>query len=540
MNVSGRTRREFLQSVGLGAAAMAAGWALPAPDAARAKAAPADGRKPDILLIISDDMGYSDLGCYGGEIKTPHLDRVAARGIRFTEYHTENMCAPTRATLLTGRYYIRGFNSGNNVTIPEALSAAGYHSCMSGKWHNTNDVQPPRLAPQKRGFDHFFGTPIGCGSFFAPLMLTRDGEPAEAEWRRQDFYYTDAISANAVAYINGTPKDTPLFLYVAYTAAHWPLHALPEDIARYKGRYAAGWDTLREQRLARMKQLGVVGPDTPLSPRHPNVPAWNDEPNKPWQERRMEVYAAQVDRMDAGIGRILDALQRRGRLDNTLLMFTIDNGGCHVEYGANRKGTFLNARTRDGRPLRVGNRPDVMPGPEDTWQSYGYGWANVSNTPFRMFKQYDHEGGIRVPLIVQWPQVITKGGQITGQVAHVIDLLPTALDAAGAAYPETLQGRPIAPADGASLVPVFRGERRGGHDALFWKFAHGRAVRQGKWKLVKMDSRPWDLYDLQADPVELTDLAAKFPDKVRELETLWQAWFDSGKVARRKPSKKGK
>ena len=538
MNASGRTRREFLKSVGLGAAALAAGCALPAPDAARAKAAPAAGRKPDIVIIISDDMGYSDLGCYGGEIETPNLDRVAARGIRFTQYHTENMCAPTRATLLTGRYYIRGFNSGDNVTIPEALAAGGYRSCMSGKWHNTNDVQPPRQAPQMRGFDRFFGTPIGCGSFFAPLMLTRDGEPAEAEWRRRDFYYTDAISASAVAYVNDAPKDAPLFLYVAYTAAHWPLHALPEDIARYKGRYAAGWDKLRGRRLARMKQLGVVGPDTPLSPRHPKVPAWDDETNKAWQERRMEVYAAQVHRMDVGIGRILDALKATGRLDNTLLMFTIDNGGCHVEYGATRKGAFLNAKTRDGRPLRVGNRPDVMPGPEDTWQSYGYGWANASNTPFRMFKQYDHEGGIRVPLIVQWPKVITAGGQITGQVAHVIDLLPTALDAAGVAYPETCDGRPIAPADGKSLVPVFRGERRPGHDALFWKFAHGRAVRQGKWKLVKMDSRPWELYDLGSDPVELTDLAARFPDKVRGLETLWQAWFDSGKVARKKRPKK--
>jgi len=492
--------------------------------------APDDAARPDVVILIADDMGYSDLGCYGGEIETPNLDGLAAQGIRFTRYYTENMCAPTRTTLLTGRYWIRGFADGANVTIPEALKTAGYRSCMAGKWHNTNDVGPARSAPLKRGFDHFYGTPIGCGSFFAPLMLTRDGEPAEHEWQaNEDFYYTDAISDNAAAYIRQTPKQTPLFLYVAYTAAHWPLHALPEDVAKYKGCYAGGWDRLRETRLARMKQLGVVREETPLSPRHPDVPAWDDDPNKAWQQRRMEVYAAQVDRMDRGIGRILQALEERGRLDNTLILFTIDNGGCHVEYGANRKGSFLNAATRDGRPLVVGNRPGVMPGPEDTWQSYGYGWANSSNTPLRLFKQYDHEGGTRVPLIARWPAVITRGGQLTDQVAHVIDLLPTALDAAGVAYPQAYNGRAVGPADGKSLMPIFRGQRRAGHDALFWKFAHGRAVRSGRWKLVRMDDKAWELYDIQADPAETTDLAGELPEKVGQLESLWEAWNASGR-----------
>ncbi len=481
-------------------------------------------QRPDVVIIIGDDIGYSDFGCYGGEIDTPSVDRLAADGLRFTQYHTENMCAPTRATLLTGRYHTRGFSRGNNVTIPEALSAAGYRSCMSGKWHCTDD-RGGRDAPRQRGFDKFFGTPIGCGSFFAPLNLTRDGQPAEHEWQTDaDFYYTDAISDNAVRYVKETPQDTPLFLYVAYTAGHWPLHAKPEDIAKYQGKYAMGWDKLRRQRLARMKQLGVVEPGVRLSPRHPDVPAWEDEPNQAWQQRRMEVYAAQIDSMDAGIGRIVAALEDRGRLKNTLIMFTIDNGGCHVEYGATRKGSFLNATTRDGRPLVVGNRPDVMPGAEDTWQSYGYGWANASNTPLRLFKQYDHQGGIRVPLVVHWPAVVTTGGRITGQVAHVIDLLPTALDAASVAYPETLAGRQVAPADGKSLVPIFRGQRRQGHEALFWKFAHGRAVRQGKWKLVAKDRAPWELYDLEADPAELTNLAEKMPEKVRQLQKLWEDW----------------
>jgi arylsulfatase len=430
---------------------------------------------------------------------------------------------------LTGQYHIRGYNSGRNVTIAEALTAAGYISCAVGKWHNVGEPIKDRRAPLKRGFKHFFGTPQGCGSFFAPLTLTRDGEPAEKEWESKDFYYTDAISDNAVAYIRDTPKDTPLFLYTAYTAAHWPLHARPEDIAKQKGRYAMGWDRLREQRFERMKKLGVISPNTPLSQRHPKVPAWELAEHRGWQQRRMEVYAAQIEVMDQGIGRIMKALEETGRLKNTLVMVMIDNGGCHVEYGKTRKGAFLNKSTRDGKPIRTGNLPDVMPGPEDTWQSYWYGWANASNTPFRMFKQYDHEGGTRVPLIVQWPNMIADGGKITRQVAHVIDILPTVLDAAGVAYPKTYKDRPIDPPDGKSMLPIFRGGEREPHATLFWQFAHGAAVRQGRWKLVKMDKNPWELYDLAADPVEITDVAKEHPQKVTELGALWQEWARKGK-----------
>jgi len=529
--MTNRTWRDFLTRLSVAAATLALGAIGYGKEQATGP--------PNIVIIIGDDIGYSDFGCYGGEIETPNIDKLAAHGLRFTQYHTENMCAPTRATLLTGRYYIRGFSQTDNVTIPEALSAAGYRSCMSGKWHCTDD-RGGRAAPQSRGFDHFFGTPIGCGSFFAPLMLTRNSQPAEHEWESDpDFYYTDAISANAAQYVKETAKDTPLFLYVAYTAAHWPLHAKPEDIATYEGKYAAGWDKLRDDRLARMKQLGVVRPGVTLSPRHPQVPAWEDEPNRAWQQRRMEVYAAQIDRMDAGIGRIAKALEDTGRLEDTLIMLTIDNGGCHVEYTTTRTGSFLNATTRDGRPLRVGNHPDVMPGAEDTWQSYGYGWANASNTPLRLFKQYNHQGGIRVPLIVHWPKVVAKGGQITDQLAHVVDLLPTALDAAGVAYPQAFQGRQVSPVDGKSLVPVFRGDKRQGHDALFWKFAHGRAVRQDKWKLVAMDKQPWELYDVDADPAELDDLANRMPQKVEELQELWEDWAASSRLGK-KPKKERK
>ena len=496
----------------------------------------AERKRPDIVIFIADDIGYSDFGCYGGEIDTPNIDRLAAGGLRFTDYYTENMCAPTRATLLTGRYQIRGFSEPNNVTIPEALSAAGYRSCMSGKWHCTDDPGE-RSTPMDRGFDRFFGTPIGCGSFFAPLKLTRDGRPAEHEWQdNKDFYYTDAISDQAVRYVEEIPDETPLFLYLAYTAAHWPLHARPDDIAKYEGKYGMGWDRLRRQRLARMKELGIIGPEVELSPRHENVPAWEEEPHKAWQQRRMEVYAAQIDQMDVGIGRVLDALEAAGRMKNTLVLLTIDNGGCHVEYGEKRTGNFLNQETRDGRPMVVGNRPDVMPGSEETWQSYGYGWANASNTPFRLFKQFDHEGGIRVPLIAHWPEVIREGGKLTDQTAHVIDLLPTALDAAGVAYPKEYDGRQVAPADGRSLVPVLQGRQRSPHDTLYWKFAHGRAVRQGRWKLAATDRNPWELYDIEADPIEVHDLAKKMPGKVAELAARWDSW---NAMAKKKPKKKG-
>ncbi len=499
----------------------------------------AERQAPDIVIFIADDIGYSDFGCYGGEIDTPHIDRLASGGLRFTDYYTENMCAPTRATLLTGRYQIRGFSEPDNVTIPEALTTAGYRSCMSGKWHCTDDPSL-RSTPMDRGFDRFFGTPIGCGSFFAPLKLTRDGRPAEHEWQNdEDFYYTDAISDNAVRYIEETPTDTPLFLYVAYTAAHWPLHARPDDIAKYQGKYAMGWDRLRRQRLARMKELGVIDTDVELSPRHKEVPAWEDEPHQAWQQRRMEVYAAQIDQMDVGIGRVLDALETARRMENALVMLTIDNGGCHVEYGTERTGDFLNQETRDGRSMVVGNRPDVMPGPEETWQSYGYGWANASNTPFRLFKQFNHQGGIRVPLIAHWPKVILEGGELTDQTAHVIDLLPTALDAAGVAYPKEYGNREVAPADGKSLMPVFRGQQRSPHETLYWKFAHGRAVRQGQWKLVATDRNPWELYDIEADPIEIHDLAEKMPAKAAELAKLWDSWNGMAKKkAKKKASSK--
>jgi len=479
---------------------------------------------PDIVFVVVDDLGFSDLGCYGSEILTPNIDRLAHHGIRFSQFASENKCNPSRTSLMTGQYYIRGYNGGTTLTIPEGLKAAGYRSYVSGKWDVVADTPG---GPLKRGFDHFYGNIRGCGSQFAPLGLQRDGKDAEREWRdNKAFYYTHAITDNAVSTIEQTPDETPLFLLVTYTAPHWPMHALPEDIEKYKGTYAEGWDVLRAQRLERMKAMGLVPENTPLPPREGGT-AWEDAPNQEWQQRRMEVYAAMIDAVDQGVGQLVQQLKQQGRFENTLFVVLSDNGASAEDYGSNKTGRFLNSQTRDGRPMRVGSLPSIMPGAEDTWQTVGPNWAFLSSTPFRMYKGFEHEGGHAVPLIMHWPRVIQNCGRISDELCHVIDLLPTALDAAGVSYPETFDGRSIDPADGKSLLPVLRGQPRQGHDTLCWGSIHGKAIRQGQWKLVRARKNPWELYDMATDRTELNDLAAQHPEKVQQLERQWEAWRDS-------------
>jgi len=476
-------------------------------------------------------MGYSDLGCYGGEIRTPNLDRLAKEGMRFTRYYANNMCVPTRAALMTGIQSDMALTVGDRgiepsiSSLPEALKAGGYWTAMTGKWHLAREMDDVEDLPRARGFDRFYGGIMGAYSFYAPYSLMRDDAPAAQDYEDDpDFYFTDAISDASVAYLREADSQPgPFFLYVAYNAAHWPLHARESDVAQYRGRYREGWDSLRLERHARMKELGVVNPDWELSPRHPDVPHWEDEENKEWQQRRMEVYAAQITVMDEGIGRILTELERQGILDETLILFQADNGGCHVEYTPDREGSFLFKQTRDGRPMRPGNVPEIMPGPEDTFQSYGYGWANASNTPFRLFKQHDHEGGILVPLIARWPERI-EAGAVCDQTAHVIDLMPTLLEAAGVDRPAMRGGKSTLPFDGKSLLGVLEGGRREPHDALYWKWSRGRAVRQGDWKLVSKEGEPWELYNVTRDGTELHDLAAAQPEKAAKLEALWNTW----------------
>ncbi len=359
---------------------------------------PATNPRPNILLIMADDMGYSDIGCYGGEIRTPNLDRLAANGLRFSQFYNTARCCPTRASLMTGLYPhqagvgrmtgdrgtdgYRGDLNKQSVTIAEVLKQGGYRTFMSGKWHVTKHVgqwsgdsslTSKHNWPRQRGFDQFYGTITGAGSFYNPITLTEGNTPVELQ--DTGYYYTDAISEKAVEYIREASGDTsnaPFFGYIAYTAPHWPLHALPEDIARYEDRYTIGWDSLRQERLQRMRKLGVLADDWPLTERDEEVPAWETAENKNWQARRMAVYAAQLDRLDQGIGRIVSELEDQGMLDNTLIFFLADNGGCAEELNEHWRGLYRPYETLSGEPVLFGNEhTDRMPGPATTYQSYG-------------------------------------------------------------------------------------------------------------------------------------------------------------------------
>jgi arylsulfatase A-like enzyme len=516
-------------------------------------------RQPNILVILSDDMGFSDLGCYGGQIDTPNLNALAASGLRFTQFYNNARCCPTRASLMTGLYPhkaaighmmedkkydgYRGDLSRNTVTIAEALKSAGYGTYMCGKWHVTPHVKPDAPKhnwPCQRGFDRYFGTIAGAGSYFDPSALTLDNTQIPPG---EDFYYTDAISDYAVRFISEHSADKPFFLYAAYTAAHWPLHARPEDIAKYKGRFDAGWDAMRLEKLERMRQMGLIDRGWELTPRDPNVPAWEDQPLKEWHLRRMEVYAAMIDCMDRGIGRIVESLRKSGQLDNTLILFMQDNGGCAEEIGSKAKETpepapplAANAlqlqsqpkNTRSGDPVRRGE--GILPGSADTYQSYGVGWANASNTPFRLYKHWVHEGGISTPLIVYWPARVRDGGAIRSQCGHLIDIMPTCLEAAGATYPAALGGNAIPPMAGRSLLPAFDNRPVERPEGIFWEHEGNRAVRMGQVKLVSRFKQPWELYDLTKDRSEMHDLAAEQPQRVKELVQLYEAWAKRNQV----------
>jgi arylsulfatase A-like enzyme len=540
--------------------------------------------RPNIVVIMSDDMGYSDIGCYGGEIQTPTLDRLAAGGLRLTQFYNTARCCPTRAALLTGLYPhqagighmmedrgqdgYRGDLNRRCVTIAEVLRPAGYGTYAVGKWHVTKATQPDGRKdnwPLQRGFDRFYGTITGAGSFYDPGTLTRDDHmispAADRDYRPVRYYYTDAISDHAVRFIGEHHKaapDKPLFLYVAYTAAHWPMHALDEDLARYRGKYDGGYEPIRRARFERMKQLGLLGQDAELSP---TAGQWDKVADKAWEARCMEIYAAMIDRMDQGIARIVAELENTGRLDDTLIFFLQDNGGCAETVGrqptpdvsttrpakppleplgANFIDTAVRpTRTRDGYQVRTG--PGAMPGPYDTFIAYGQGWANVSNTPFREYKHWVHEGGISTPLIVHWPAGIERRGEFVRTPGHLIDIMATCIEVSGASYPLAGQspGRPreprdasksVLPPEGKSLVPVFSGkpiER----DAIYWEHEGNRAMRQGNWKLVaKGPAGKWELYDIDRDRSELHDLAAEQPEHVQKMVAQWEAWAKRANV----------
>ena len=497
--------------------------------------------KPNIVIVMADDMGYSDVGCYGGEIRTPNIDALAANGLRFTQFYNAGRCCPTRASLLTGLYAhqtgighmtsenenlrfdlgypgYRGYLNRQCVTIAEALKPAGYKTLMAGKWHVGTFAG---MWPVDRGFDEYFGIIRGASNFFRPhpdKLLSRNRTPVVPG---EDFYTTDAFTANAVEFVRAAERNDaqPFFLYLAYTSPHWPLHAWPEDVQKYRGKYRVGWDRIRAARLERMTAMGLIAKTWKMTVR--DAVPWDTlaAGKKDEMDLRMAIYAAQIDRMDQNIGRLVAALQEQGEFDDTLLFFLSDNGGC-AEGGMLGRGPRAILTTKNGYS-----------------QSYGQAWANASNTPFRKYKHWVHEGGIATPLVVHWPQGIAAKGELRRRPAHLIDLMATALDAAGADYPASFGGNAIAPLEGKSLTPAFAGKPID-REALYWEHEGNRAVRRGKWKLAAENRGPWELYDMEADRTETNDLMPLYPEIAREMIAMYSAWAKQRGVLPGRPQRK--
>ena len=495
--------------------------------------------RPNVVLIMADDMGYSDLGCYGSEIPTPNIDSLARDGLRFSQFYNASRCCPTRASLLTGLYphqagiggmvtpmfdseAYQGHLNQTSVTLAEVLKSAGYRTLMSGKWH-VGENRPHW--PTDRGFDRYFGLISGAANYFdldktkwedVPRQMAKDDTPYRPP--NQGFYMTRAITDQALGLLDEYSAEAdPFFLYVAYTAPHWPLHALPEDIERFLGHYEQGWDELRKTRYRRMIEMGIIDPAWRLPPRDPEAAAWESVLDPAEMDRKMAVYAAQIYRMDIGIGRILEKLEELDSVEETLVLFLSDNGACH-ETG----------------PLGFDRRENGVPaGGVDSYMSYGLSWSNASNTPFRMHKHWTHEGGISTPLIVRWPARIREKGGITNQVGHIIDIMTTLVDVSGATYPSQRNGETITEMQGKSLLPIFDGQTREAHEYIFWEHEGSEAVRKGKWKLVAQAGADWELYDLDKDRSEMQDLSVDFPGIARHLQVKWEEWADKIGVVRR-------
>ncbi|MHC4324345.1 MAG: arylsulfatase [Planctomycetota bacterium] len=532
-------RRNFLKALGLGMAGIAI-------SPGRALADNKATNRPNIILIMADDMGFSDLGCYGSEIQTPNLDRLSEGGLRFTHFYNNAKCAPSRASLMTGLYpqQVQGDKMRNSVNIAQVLKTVGYRTLMTGRGGGLAGL------PCEHGFDRFYGLASACCNYFNPgLKRPGENEPGrkypneQRPWaiddkiiqpytpKDKDFYSTDAFTDCAIEYLNQYGKDNkPFFLYIPYTAPHFPLHARPQDITKYRGKYKIGWDAIRQQRYERQIELGLIDKQWKLSTRDTNVQKWDDVEDKDSSDLDMAVYAAMIDRMDQGIGRIMAKVRQLGIEDNTLVLFLSDNGSCAEDYKA------FNSTA-----------PEIPPGPMESYRTLGVSWANASNTPFRKYKWWDYEGGMSTPLIAYWPGVIKDGGKITHQVCHIMDIMATCLDITGAQYPSNYNGQMVQPLKGKSLLPIFQGKRRRGHEVLYWQFGSSLAIRKGKWKLVCAHANPragidyfsesndnpkrkpngdkhWELYDMHSDRTETNDLAEKYPELVKQMAQEWDQW----------------
>ena len=488
--------------------------------------------RPNIVLIMADDMGFSDLGCYGGEIQTPNLDRLAKEGLRFSQFYNCALCGPSRSALMTGLHPHQVGISGwtgllNNrcVTVFELLKGAGYATCAVGRldmvtaedWHDPKNIA--------HYVDRFFGSTghKGPGNYFKDVRNTefyRDGELYSIP---DGGYKTDLITDFATDFIRGADKSKPFLLYLSHYAPHWPLHAKPEDIAKYRELYRQlGWDKAREQRLQRLIEKGLVPAGTKLPPRDSHATAWEDSKFHDWEAERMAVFAAQIDCLDQSVGRVMETLKSTGADKNTLVFFLSDNGASDKAVGKLDKPD-LTWRS-DGTRTRAGNDPSIQPGPADNFVTAGPAWSNLSNAPFREHKQTNHEGGIASPLIVWWPGVVTQTGGISNQLSHITDITATCLDVAGQAYPKTFHDRKVRPLAGRSLLPVLKTGTREQRESLCWSTSGAKAVRMGSWKLVALPKGPWELYDLSVDRTELNDLAKQQPERVAEMEQAFNTW----------------
>jgi arylsulfatase len=502
---------------------------------------PGSAPRPNVIVIMADDLGFSDLGSYGSEIATPHLDRLAREGLRYTQFYNTSRCCPSRASLMTGLYphqagvghmvdvYAQARRDAfaspaytdrldpRTPTIAEALQPAGYRTFMVGKWHLG---YRPEEWPAARGFERSFVMIEGAMNFYGPgpqhslpqgergtLPMAVDDRPFTPP--AEGFFTTDAFTDRAIEYVrDARRRAAPFFLYFAHNAPHWPLHARPATIAKYRGNYLAGWDRLRAERHARLQQLGAIDPRWPLAPRPENLPAWENVP----AERRatwdtwMAIYAAQIEEMDTSIGRLLDALRETGAADNTLVLFFSDNGGAAE------------------RPVKTIGQPE--PGSRDHYEGYAIDGAHVSSAPFRKTKKFTHEGGISSPLIAWWPAGIpaARRGQWVRDPAHLIDIMATCLDLAGTTLPASWRGAVPKTIEGVSLAPTFAGRPLARSQPLFWEHEGHRAVRDGDWKLVSTHGGPWELYRMSVDRTEMNDLAAAQPERVQALSARYEAW----------------
>lgn len=519
-----------------------------------------EGDRPNIMVIMVDDMGFSDVGCYGGEVQTPNIDQLAENGLSFKNFHNTARCCPTRASLLTGQYQHkvgmpRMANNGdsinrNGVTIAEALKQVGYKTSMFGKWHlsgyetlDDDDKQikwlnhqydpekpfsPRDTYPAKRGFEDFYGVIWGVVDYYDPFSLVEGMDPVKEV--PEDFYLTDEITNRSVEKIKKyAQEDDPFFMYVSHAAPHWPLQAPEEDIEKYKDTFSEGWDVMRNRRFEKLVELGFFDSSVTLPDVQDKGNSWEglSPEEKEFSALKMATHAAMVDRVDQGIGKIIDELKNTQQLDNTVIFFLSDNGASPELPKDWGPGLDRPSETRDGRKIKY--KDIKQPGPETTYVGLGPAWANASNTPFRYWKAQEYEGGSHTPCVVHWPDGLkTEPGSKTDQQGHVMDILPTCLELAHAEYPDEYKGHEISSVDGHSLVPVFERQERDGYDKLFFEHESAKALIEGDWKIVALNKKnaPWHLYNLKEDPTEMADLSTKNKEKLDAMVKDWESWAE--------------